>query len=242
MKIVIPMAGRGSRFVDKGVHMPKPIIPIAGRPMVAWAFESLKGLPSSQVIFIALEEHEEQYDVTKILKEISGPDTEVLLIPDVTDGQLCTILAAKDFINSDEDVLVASSDTFIRSNLLDDILNKPKNCHGIISVANLAGDHWSFARTDDRNQVVEVTEKIRISDHASTGLYYFSRGKELVSVGEEMIRNKEKTQGEYYIIPIYQKFIEDGWRVDISIADEIWDMGTPEAKMDFEKHLGWVNS
>jgi len=237
MKIIIPMAGRGSRFTKTNEYMPKPLISIAGRPMVSWAFESLIGFPSSQIFFIALEEHEDQYGVTKTLKEIAGLDTEVLLIPDVTDGQLCTILAARDIINSDEDVLVASSDTYIRSNLINDILNKPQDCHGIISVADLPGDRWSFARTDDSNQVVEVAEKIRISDHASTGLYYFSSGKELVLIGEEIIQNGEKTRGEYYVIPIYQKFIERGWRVSISIAEDMWDMGTPEALDVFEKRF-----
>src|SRR3954471_5827584 len=57
MNIVMPMAGRGSRFVETGVTTPKPLIPVRGKPMYAWATE---GLPLAQVrrlIFICLGEH-----------------------------------------------------------------------------------------------------------------------------------------------------------------------------------------
>ena len=123
------------------------------------------------------------------------------------------------------------------SDLASTIANRPANCAGIISVANVPGDRWSFARTDDQGRVVEVAEKVRISDHASTGLYYFSSGCQFVEVGDAMIRAGEKTRGEYYVIPIYQKYIERGWLVTIAPAVEMWDMGTPEALNIFKNHL-----
>ena len=123
------------------------------------------------------------------------------------------------------------------SDLARDIAQRAADCSGIISVANMPGDHWSFARTDATGRVVEVAEKARISDYASTGLYYFAYGRQFVEVAEEMIRNREKMRGEYYVIPVYQNYIERGWRVEISMAKEMWDMGTPEALATFEQHL-----
>lgn len=237
MKVVVPMAGRGSRFAAQGLNMPKPLIEVNGRPMVAWALDSLINVDYSHLIFVALQEHETAYRVTQILKNLFGRQTEVILIPDVTEGQLCTVLAAKEWINTDEDVLVTSSDTYCVSPLGHDIACHLPECRGIISVANLPGERWSFARIDHHGRVVEVAEKIRISDHASTGLYYFSNGREFVSIAEEMISKQEKTRGEYYVIPVYQKYIERGWRVEISIADEMWDMGTPDALELFKQKL-----
>jgi hypothetical protein len=52
-----------------------------------------------------------------------------------------------------------------------------------------------------------------------------------------MIRNGEKTRGEYYVIPVYQKLIDQGQRVDISVASAMWDMGNPEALALYEVHL-----
>jgi dTDP-glucose pyrophosphorylase len=237
MKIIVPMAGRGSRFADQGLSMPKPLIQVYGRPMVAWALESLQQLDYSQLVFIALQEHERAFGVTAVLRQLAGPSAQVIVIPNVTEGQLCTVLAAKELIDTDEDILIASADTFIRSSLGQDVAERSPACRGLISVASMSGERWSFARTDAQGNVVEVAEKVRISDHASTGLYYFSSGSEFVQVAETIIANQEKTRGEYYVIPVYQKYIERGWQVRISIASEMWDMGTPEALQAFKVFL-----
>lgn len=239
MNIIIPMAGRGSRFATQGVETPKPLISVAGRPMIAWALESLGDLlPGAQVVFVALREHETNYGISELLHTLAGPSAQVVLLDDVTEGQLCTVMAgimqstftaASSHINLDEDLLVASCDTYIVSNLAQDIQARSVGCHGIISVADMSGGRWSFARTDETGHVAEVAEKVRISNHASTGLYYFSKTQEFVDIGNEIIRNQEMTRGEYYVIPVYQKYIQRGWQVDISVAGQMWDMGTPEA-------------
>jgi len=84
---------------------------------------------------------------------------------------------------------------------------------------------------------VEVAEKKRISDHASTGIYYFSDGKQLCELADAMIAADERTRGEFYVIPVYQKLINRGEKITLSFATEMWDMGTPEAKEKFETYL-----
>jgi len=238
MNIVVPMAGRGARFATSGVDTPKPLIQVAGRPMVVWALESLgELLPGARIVFVVLKDHETNYGVSELLRSVAGPSARIVLIDEVTEGQLCTVLAAAPHLNGDEDLLVASCDTYIVSDLAKDIRERQVDCHGIISVADMPGDRWSFARTDETGRVVEVAEKERISDHASTGLYYFSHAQEFITVAEEMVRNREKTRGEYYVIPVYQKYIQRGWRVDVSVADRMWDMGTPEALDEFVNKL-----
>lgn len=244
MKVVIPMAGRGSRYADRGWNIPKPLIEVAGRPMVQWALESLSDLDCSQVIFILLQEHEDQYNVQAQLETSTPYPTAFVFLDSITEGQLCTVLKASHLIDTQEDVLVMASDTLvIGPQLANDIENtKAKNWAGLISVADLPGDRWSFARLDEEGKVVEVAEKVRISDHASTGLYYFSRGKELVEKGSAMIERGEKTRGEYYVIPVYQKFIDTGKNIGISKAVAVWDMGTPEAKLAFEENLDQIRT
>lgn len=205
--------------------------------MIAWALKSVINIPHTQLIFIALAGHEERFGIKKTLQEILGFNPTILLLDQVTDGQLCTVLTAQEFLDSDEDVLITSADTYVVSDMENDIAQRSQDCCGIISVADLPGDRWSFARTDKNGQVTEVAEKVRLSNHASTGLYYFSNGRQLVEVAKEMINNEEMTRGEYYVIPVYQKYIERGWQVSISVAQELWDMGTPEALARFEEHI-----
>ena len=59
MKVVVPMAGRGSRFASTAGTVPKPLIPVMGRPMVSWALRSIENVLFNQIIFIALKEHVE---------------------------------------------------------------------------------------------------------------------------------------------------------------------------------------
>lgn len=237
MIIVMPMAGRGSRFAGHEAALPKPLVPVAGRPMFAWALDGVRGIEHSRIVFIGLEEHERDHGLSAIVHEHAGPRAEVLLLPEVTQGQLCTVLAAERLIDVEESVLIAPSDTYVVSSLDRDIPARPPECRGILCVADLPGDRWSFARCDESGRVVEVTEKRRISPHASTGHYFFSSGRELLEIGRDLVAQDERTQGEFYVILAYRRMIDRGLRVEISRASATWDMGTPEALERFTRFL-----
>lgn len=233
MVAVIPMAGRGTRYANQGYETPKPLIAVAGKPMVLWALQSIDRIPFSRYIIVGLREHEERYGVSKLIKEKIKDKVDFVWLDEVTQGQLCTVLAAKDLLDPTESILISSSDTLVESKIGEDI--RRFDADGLISVANLPGEQWSFARTNDEGVVVEVAEKKRISDDASTGLYYFKKAGDLLRYGEEMIQRGETTRGEYYLIPVYQKLIQSGAVIKISKATAMWDMGTPEAKRIFEQ-------
>lgn len=233
MLVVIPMAGRGSRYSNEGYQVPKPLIKVGGKPMVLWALQGLRTLKVSKYVFVVLQEHERRFDVSGLIKKNVSAPVEFIFLEHVTEGQLCTVLAARNHMDPIEDLLVASSDTLVIGDLQGDIIKT--SWDGIISVADLPGEQWSFARTDTQGKVVEVSEKKRISDHASTGLYYFRRAQDLLRFADQIIGDKEKTRGEYYVMPVYQKFIAAGLDVGLSRAEAMWDMGTPEAKARFEK-------
>jgi dTDP-glucose pyrophosphorylase len=233
MKVVVPMAGRGSRFANSSFSRPKPFIDVLGKPMFTWAIESLNGMDYSEIIFIALQEHETEFGLLEMMKKYVKEQFQLVLIDEVTEGQLCTVLAAKSIINTDESLLVISSDTLIEGGLMSDLPSDLEDVDGIISVLNLPGEQWSFAKVDSYGKVIEVAEKTRISDLASTGMYYFKSGAKLVEEADRLISNNERTRGEFYIMPIYQKLIDSGLNIRIAKAKNMWDMGTPEALAQF---------
>lgn len=236
MTVVMPMAGRGARMADGGYAAPKPLIDVAGRPMFAWALDSLAGLAAPRLVVVALAEHA-RHGLLDAVRRHAGPAAEVVLLDGVTEGQLCTVLAARHLLDPDDDLLVMSADTYVASDLAADVAQQDAETHGLISVAALPGDRWSFARTDAEGRVVEVAEKVRISDHASTGLYYFRRTADFLAVADAMIAADERTRGEFYVIPVYQKYVARGWTVRLSHASAVWDMGTPAALAAFEARL-----
>ncbi len=239
MIAVIPMAGRGSRYTTKGYDVPKPLIEVVGKPMVLWALDSLINFPISKYVVVFLEEHDKMFDVEGLLRKHVKSELHCIKLREVTEGQLCTILAAERLIDTQEDVIIAASDTLVKGDLYRTA--EEKTWEGLISVIDLPGEQWSFASTDENGRVVRVAEKIRISNNASTGQYYFRHGSTLVEIGKRMIASKETTRGEYYIIPVYQKMIDAGVKIGISVAREMWDMGTPEAKAQFENHFRFLS-
>lgn len=239
MLLIIPMAGRGSRFSNVGYTTPKPLIEVAGKPMIYHAFKSVSQVNYRKVVFIALEEHEKQYQVHNLLKKEVINDFELILLDGVTEGQLCTVLKASPFFKEDEGLLIAASDSYIKSNIAEEL--KTSKADGIISVIDLPGEKWSFAKTNELGQVIQVAEKERISNNASTGIYYFSNTLNFQEEAQKMISNKETTRGEYYVMPLYNKLIQNGKTILLSHAQEMWDMGTPEAKQNFETYLNGNN-
>jgi dTDP-glucose pyrophosphorylase len=235
MLLIIPMAGRGSRYANEGYDKPKPLIDIHGKPMLYYAFQSVKNVPYEKVIFIALKEHELTYGVSKIIKEQIVTDFELILLDDITEGQLCTVLTASNFFKENQAILIAASDSLIESNIAEEV--KTSQADGIISVINLPGEQWSFVKTDENGKVIEVAEKTRISDYASTGIYYFNDALRFEQHAQQLIHQKETTKGEYYIMPLYNKYIVEGAQIELSYAKAMRDMGTPEAKLKFETYL-----
>lgn len=235
MNIVIPMAGRGSRFADVGIATPKPLIDVRGKPMYAWAAESLPLSLARRIIFICLDEHLQDLKLRQDIEERYGRlDPVIIPLDHVTEGQACTVLCARELIADDAPLLIFNADTYCRTGLDETLAKLDPSVDGILGVFEAPGEKWSFARVDGRGRVVETAEKRRISPWASTGLYHFTRGRDFVRYADEMIRADERVNNEFYVAPVYNRMIADGADVRIDVAQEVWVLGTPEDLAHFE--------
>lgn len=229
MNIVMPMAGRGSRFADVGHRVPKPMIEVKGKPMYAWAMDSLPLALARKVIFICLEEHLKGFGLEEdIRRRYARLDPVIIPLSKVTEGQACTVLEARSQIDRDEPLIIYNADTWCRTRLAQTLPALPKSVAGVLGVFEAPGDKWSFARTDATGRVVEVAEKKRISNQACTGLYHFTSGAEFVREADAMIAANERVNREFYVAPVYNRMIAAGREVRVDVADEVWVLGTPE--------------
>jgi len=234
VNIVIPMAGRGTRFRQADYKIPKPLIPILGQPMYAWAMKSLPLGLADQLIFLCLDEHLHDFSMEADIMERYGEHSATVIpVTEVTEGQACTVLLARKYINNANGLMIHNADTYFRSHLSEMVSGAGKDADGIISVFEATEERWSFVRTDEHGYVVEVAEKKPISRWATTGMYYFRHGEDFVSAAEEMIVRDMRVNNEFYIGPAYNLLIAHGKRIIPDFVDEMWCMGTPEDLQHF---------
>jgi len=234
MNVLIPMAGAGKRFEEMGYSFPKPLIDVNGKPMIQVVVESLN--IDAKYIYVVQKEHYEKYNLKHLLNLIS-PNCEIVQIDEMTEGAACTTLLAEEYINNDEPLLLANSDQYLDWNsnefmypmIADDI-------DGGILTFTATHPKWSFAKLDDSGFVERVAEKDPISNVATVGVYFWTRGSDYVKYCKQMIEKDIRTNNEFYVCPVYNEAIQDGKKIKTFHInkEQMWGMGTPE---DLERYI-----
>jgi NDP-sugar pyrophosphorylase family protein len=228
MKILIPMAGAGSRFVKEGYTFPKPLIDVNGKPMIQRVVENLDF--DSEYIFLVRKKHIEEFPgIIGTLDKITNSRFSTIVVESLTEGAACTALLAKDLINNDEDLLIANSDQIIdfepeNFNLIKNI----SSFDSIVYTFNAVHPKWSFVKTNSRGFITEVAEKKPISNIATCGIYWYRRGSDFVKYAERMIKKDIRVNNEFYIAPVYNELIEDGKSLVPFYVSKMQGLGTPE--------------
>jgi len=228
MKILIPMAGEGSRFAKEGYTFPKPLIDVGGMPMIQKVVENLDF--DAEYIFLVRKAHVEQYEGLKdTLARITNGSCEIVQVDGLTEGAACTALLAANYIDNDDSLLIANSDQFIEYQVQN--FNSLKNMTGadaIVWTFNAVHPKWSFVRTNSRGYIVEVAEKRPISNIATCGVYWYRKGADFVKYARKMIEKDIRVNNEFYIAPVYNELISDKKTLVPFYVSEMWGLGTPE--------------
>lgn len=240
LNIVIPMAGKGSRFADVGYALPKPLIPVHGKAMIQVVVENLTPSVEHRFIFICQNDHIKKYDLVNKLKSYSK-NAEVIGIDGITEGQLCSVLLAKEFINDDKPLMTANSDQYIDFDINEYLNVIDENKYdGLIMTMSANDPKWSYAKTDENGYVIQTAEKKVISNNATVGIFNFKKGRDFVLAAEKMIANNERTNGEFYTCPAYNYLIQDGKKIGTySIGSEgegMYGLGIPQDLEFFLSH------
>ncbi|MDV3926650.1 lipopolysaccharide biosynthesis protein [Elizabethkingia anophelis] len=231
MNIVIPMAGLGSRFAKEGYEKPKPFIDVNGKPMIVRVLENLY-YPNARYFLIARKEHLEiEKDlVQKIEQEYNAT---FIGLDKLTEGTACTVLYAREYINNDIPLMIANSDQIVDisiTDFIDDCLNRKLDGSILTFLDKELNPKWSFAKINSKELVIEVKEKEAISEHATVGIYMFSRGEDFVNGAIDMIIENDRVNNEFYTCPVYNYIIKENKRIgiyDIN-AEAMHGIGTPE--------------
>lgn len=240
LNIVIPMAGRGSRFADAGYTDPKPLIKVHGKPMIQVVVENLAPKADHRFIFICQNQHIRDYGLEEKLTAYAGPQTEIIGIDGITEGQVCTVLKARDLIDNDDPVMTANSDQYIDFDINDYLARMDGEAlDGLIMTMKANDPKWSYARSEN-GRVVETAEKKVISDDATVGIFNFRRGRDLVRAADQMIADDIRVNNEFYTCPVYNYLIKEGQKIGVygigKEYDGMYGLGIPSDLDFFLKH------
>jgi NDP-sugar pyrophosphorylase family protein len=236
INIVIPMAGEGKRFINAGYTTPKPLLDIDGKPIIQHIIDSMK-VPNAQFVFIVRKDHCDEHQIDKKLLEID-PSAKIIIINEITQGAICTVLLAKELFDDDNPVIIKDCDQ-IPNWAPDHFFKfvKRKNADGAIVNIHTDLPHFSFSRVNSYGKITETAEKSVISNHGSVGIYYFAKGSELIKYANQMIEKNLRVNNEFYTCPVYNQYIQDGKLILHYPIAELFQFNTPE---EFHENKGKV--
>jgi NDP-sugar pyrophosphorylase family protein len=241
---VIPLAGRGSRFVKEGYKTPKPLIEISGKPMIIQAARSLPN--TEKQIFVTLQDHLSNFPLKKILEE-EFSICQIVSINEVTDGQAITCSLGLKDVDNEASLLIAATDNgmiYDQSKYTELINNKNVDAiiftfkHHISSKTN--PQMYGWVKNEGEN-AISVSVKVPISndpfnDHAIVGSFYFRKAK-FFNQGLNCLLAKDiRINGEYYVDSLMGELIDLGLKVKVFEIEDYICWGTPS---DYETFVYW---
>lgn len=236
---MIPMNGLGSRFDKENYHLPKPLIPVLGKPMLFWLMDNLN-LSDVNSIIIPYTSVLDDYNFQQRLRDrYHQINFRFISINHNTRGAADTIRLALRFLDPadlNHNFMLMDCDTFYLQDIVTDYVNNQnKNCI------------FHFTDTQDRaiysyiqitdGVVTDIAEKRRISADANCGIYCFSDGQLLQQYCDRLLESTDLVNNEYYVSGIYKQMLADGLTIGTSRVTDFHCVGTPEQlKIFCENH------
>ena len=244
--LLLPMAGSGNRFRIKGYDTPKPLLPVDNQEMVLQAVRCLP--PAKKTVFVCLSEHLKAYPIQSTL-ESNIPNTTVVSIPAVTEGQACTcelgIVNTK--IQPEEPLLISACDNGAYYNLekFYTMLDDPTIDVIVWSFTNNPTSqlypHWyAWLDVDNTGTIHDVSIKKpfekKQAKHCIIGTMYFRKTNLFLEGLEEIYKTNSRTNGEFYVDNLLLPLIEKGYVIKVFEVEDYLCWGTPN---DYKTYQYW---
>jgi len=236
---IIPLAGNGQRFKDKGYLIPKPLLPVCGVPMI---LQSAKSLPEcDKWIFICQKKHLDESELETIIKK-NFNSAEIIAVEELTNGQATSCYASKQFLRGDDILNISATDVFFeydKEKYIDYIKNKYSIVFGFKKKDKiiLNPEYYGWIKFDKSFDVKKVSCKIPISlnpqnDYAVVGSFSFPSAEIFIKNYKLIIQKKRLVNNEFYIDTIMDE-ISRSSKLKILTVNNYISWGTP---VDYEKN------
>ncbi|MCC7449114.1 MAG: NTP transferase domain-containing protein [Anaerolineae bacterium] len=233
MKVIIPLAGFGTRLRPHTYTKPKPMINVAGKPVLGHLLDKLKGLDISEYIFIVghLGDQVEDYVNNEYHLPARFVEQKELL------GQAHAIWLAREHIDS-EPIFILFVDTLFEADLT--TLDAP-GADAVVFVKEVEDPRPFGVVTLDQNQqyITGFVEKPKTMENrlAVIGLYYFKNGKALIDSIQDLMDRKIMTKNEYFLADAMQLMVQSGCKIRTEPVSVWLDCGRPDTVLETNRYL-----
>lgn len=186
LALVMPMAGRGSRFRRQGYTVPKPLVPLAGRPFFAWAIDSvLQAVAVRELVCVVLDEHIRDHAIDAAILA-HYPSARIVAVPEVTGGAAETAALGCAAVRSAGAVAINDCDHGFAAGTLQPVLAAlAGGAAAALCGFPASSPNFSYVRFDPEGAVAGTVEKQAVSDWAIAGCYLFRDAETFASAYED---------------------------------------------------------
>lgn len=245
MYIIIPLGGKGQRFLDCGYSNPKPLIKVLDKEIMCYLLDNLINSINcnNDKIYIIYNKDLDCFNFSEFINQkYPFSYINLLKLPYQTQGAAETInIGIKHIINSNSDIflqncLLLDGDTFYTIDILNKIKNKNANAVFYFNEnTNSQNPLFSYISLNDNNKIIDIKEKVKISNQANVGAYYFKSIKQLLKYSQQIIDNNIKFNNEYYVSCIIKYMLEKNktfYGIELN-NKTFFSLGTPDQVNNF---------
>ncbi len=240
MKLVIPMAGYGTRMRPHTWTRPKPLLPVAGKAMLGHILERFRDLPMEEYVFIIgwLGEQVQEYMAENYDIPAQYVEQEEML------GQAHAIWLAREHLKGP--LFLMFVDTLFDEADFSDL--DAEGLDGIIFTKQVDDPRrFGVVETDAEGRATKLIEKPESKENKDVliGLYYFRDGEWLARASKTLMDRQIQTKGEYYLADAISLMIEEGANFEVREVGVWKDTGKPETTFDTHRYIldhGYDNS
>ncbi|MBM4184360.1 MAG: nucleotidyl transferase [Gemmatimonadetes bacterium] len=234
MKAVLPLAGKGTRLRPLTHHIPKPLLKVAGKPVLAYLLDDLLALGIREMVFIVghLREETEEW-IRSNYPQVAGH----YVLQEVQDGTAGAIALAEPFV--DEEVLIAFPDAVLEVDygLIDSL---GQGYAGVIWAKEVEDyQRYGVIVTNSDGTMAKIVEKPKtpVSKLANIGLYYIADHELLFEGVRHTLAAGAGPAGEFYLTDAFQYMVDHGSKIMTAGVEGWWDAGKPETLLETNHHL-----
>lgn len=207
MKILIPMVENEVKNKMADTVYCTALYEINRKTILQHIIEALVKIREAEFIFILNKSNVEKYHLDSVIKLLL-PQAEIVVAQGQTKGSACSCLLGIDYFKPEESLIIVGGDQLVTIDLQEvvDFFVQRNYDGGVICFEDIH-PRWSYVRLNDEGMVTEAAEKRPISNHATTGFYYFKRTSDFVESAFQMIKKNAGINGNFYVCPAYNEMI-----------------------------------